>query len=110
MSTTGKTAEELATERLIKCKRYMRVDIDDDDEIICGLLDAADGYLDGAGIDRAVNPAQYDLIACAMTLQMYDSRDADSPEQAATSPLVQQMITQLKLRSAYGGVDDGARG
>ena len=110
MSTVGKTAEELAAERLKACKQYMRVDFEDDDEIICGLLDAADGYLDGAGIDRAVSPKQYDLIAYAMTLQMYDGRNADSPEQAATSPLVRQMITQLKLRSGYGGADSDKSG
>lgn len=105
------TPEEAARGRFEACKRYLRVDIADDDEIITALLAAADGYLRGAGIDRATDPAQYDLVAYALTLQMYDERDADTPQQAATAPLVRQMLTQLKLRSAYGGeVPNGTGG
>lgn len=110
MSAVGKTAEEMAAERLAACKRYCKVDYDEDDEIIAGLMDAADGYLQGAGIDRAVNPAQYDLVMHDMTLRMYDGRDDDA-EHAATSQLARQMLTQLKLRSGYGeGDSDGTSG
>lgn len=41
-----------------------------------------------------------------MVLRQYDGRDADA-EHAATAPLVRAMLTQLKLRCAYGGADDG---
>lgn len=89
-------------ELLNGCKRYLRVDFTDDDNVIEAMLGAAYGYLDGAGATRDIAPAQYDLIAHNMVLQMYDGRDDDAA-QAATAPLVRQMLTQLKLRSAYGG-------
>lgn len=98
-------------ERLAACKKYMRIDFVDDDEIVCALLDTADGYLTGAGISRAVSPAMYDTIAYVMTLEMYDGRGATDPQQAASAPLVQRMLTQLKLRCAYEEVpDDGNSG
>ena len=54
------TAEEkaaLAKERLAACKKYMRVDYDEDDELIAALMDAADRYLAGAGVSREVAPS-----------------------------------------------------
>lgn len=108
------TAEEKAAqdERLAACKRYMRVDYEDDDELIAGLMQASDAYLIGAGIRREVNEAQHDLIVQAMTLQMYDARGADTPQQALETvpPLVRSMFNQLKIRCNYGGAADGTGG
>lgn len=108
------TAEEKAAqdERLAACKRYMRVDYEEDDELIAGLMQASDAYLIGAGIRREVNEAQHDLIVQAMTLQMYDARGADTPQQALETvpPLVRSMFNQLKIRCNYGGAADGAGG
>lgn len=108
------TAEEKAAqdERLAACKRYMHVDYEDDDELIAGLMMANDAYLIGAGIRREVNEAQHDLIVQAMTLQMYDARGADTPQQALETvpPLVRSMFNQLKIRCNYGGAADGAGG
>lgn len=110
MSSADLTAD--AVERLAACKAYMRVDYDDDDELICGLIDANAGYLAGAGIDRAVSPAMYDFVLNAMTLEQYDGRGADTPQQALQTvpPVARQMFNQLKLRCAYGGDADGAGG
>ena len=108
------TAEEKAAqdERLAACKRYMRVDYEDDDELIAGLMQANDAYLSSAGVRRDVSPAQHDLIVQAMTLQMYDARGTDTPQQALETvpPLVRQMFNQLKIRCNYGGAADGAGG
>lgn len=108
------TAEEKAAleERLDACKRYMKVDYDEDDELIAGLMQANDAYLSSAGIRREVNEAQHDLIVQAMTLQMYDARGTDTPQQALETvpPLVRSMFNQLKIRCNYGGVADGAGG
>ena len=108
------TAEEKAAleERLDACKRYMKVDYDEDDELIAGLMQANDAYLSSAGVRRDVCPAQHDLIVHAMTLQMYDARGTDTPQQAMETvpPLVRQMFNQLKIRCNYGGVTDGAGG
>ena len=108
------TAEEKAAleERLDACKRYMKVDYDEDDELIAGLMQANDAYLSSAGVRRDVSPAQHDLIVHAMTLQMYDARGTDTPQQALETvpPLVRQMFNQLKIRCSYGGAADGAGG
>lgn len=106
------TAEEKAAleERLDACKRYMKVDYDDDDELIAGLMQANDAYLSSAGVRRDVSPAQHDLIVQAMTLQMYDARGTDTPQQALETvpPIVRQMFNQLKIRCNYGGATDGS--
>ena len=108
------TAEDKAAleERLAACKKYMKVDYDEDDELIAGLMQANDAYLSSAGVRRDVSPAQHDLIVHAMTLQMYDARGTDTPQQALETvpPLVRQMFNQLKIRCNYGGVTDGAGG
>lgn len=109
MTTEEKAAQD---ERLAACKRYMRVDYEDDDELIAGLMMANDAYLIDAGIRREVNEAQHDLIVQAMTLQMYDARGADTPQQALETvpPGVRAMLNQLKIRCNYGGAADGAGG
>lgn len=106
------TAEEqaaLAKERLAACKKYMKVDYEEDDELIAALMDAADRYLAGAGVTREVAPEMYDLIVHDMTLRTYDGRDDDAA-QAATAPLIRSMLTQLKIRCQYGegAADDGS--
>ncbi|BFL39407.1 head-tail connector protein [Agathobaculum massiliense] len=106
------TVLQEADERLAACKKYMKVDYDEDDELIAGLMQANDAYLSGAGVRREANPAQHDLIVQAMTLQMYDARGADTPQQALETvpPVVRQMFNQLKFRCNYGGADDGGTG
>ena len=108
------TAEEKAAleERLAACKKYMKVDYEEDDELIAGLMQANDAYLSSAGVRRDVSPAQHDLIVHAMTLQMYDARGTDTPQQALETvpPIVRQMFNQLKIRCNYGGAADGAGG
>ena len=109
MSSEEKAA--LAEERLAACKRYMKVDYPDDDELICGFMDMADEYLAGAGCVREASPSMYDIICYAMVLNMYDGR-ADDAQQAAESvpKIARQFLTQLKLRCNYGGAADGSGG
>lgn len=89
-------------ERLSLCKKYMNIDFDTDDMLISSLMAAADAYLEGAGVSREVDSFLYDAIANDMVLRMYDGRD-DDIEHAATSQIARQMLTQLKLKCAYGG-------
>lgn len=91
----------MAGVKLDAVKRYMRVTYSEDDLLISSLISAAEQFLDGAGINRMMAPDVYDLIVCDMVLRQYDGRDSDA-EHAATAPFVRQMLTQLKLRSAYG--------
>ena len=93
---------EVDSARLQSCKAYLRLDYDTDDGLLTSLLHAVDDYLTGAGVTRDQSPATYDLIAHDMVLRIYDGRDVDAVH-AATAPLVRSMLTQLKLRAAYGG-------
>lgn len=94
-----------AAERLAACKRYLQVDFDDDDALIAALLNACDVYLLGAGISRTEgNAGLYDIVAYAMTLQLYDGRGVGklgAASEAAAAPTVRHMLTQLKLISGY---------
>ena len=101
----------LAEERLAACKKYMKVDYPDDDELICGFMDMADEYLAGAGCVREVSPSMYDIICYAMTLNLYDGRASDAQQAAESVPkIARQFLTQLKLRCNYGGAADGSGG
>lgn len=105
--------DQPAAERLDACKAYMKVDYPEDDALICGFMDMADGYLTGAGCVREICPAMYDNICYAMVLNLYDGR-ADDAQQAAESvpKIVRQFLTQLKLRCQYGkeAVQNGGAG
>ena len=93
------------TERLAAVKRYCKIDYGEDDELLAGLLAAAEAYLDGAGCVREGHEALYDIIAHAMVLEQYEGRCCDNAAQALQSvpPIVRQMLTQLKLVCAYEG-------
>ena len=86
-------------ERLAAVKRYCKIDYSEDDELLSGLLAAAEAYLDGEAL--------YDIIAHAMVLEQYEGRCVDNAAQALQSvpPIVRQMLTQLKLVCAYEGGD-----
>ena len=101
----------LAEERLAACKKYMKVDYPDDDELICGFMDMADEYLAGAGCVREASPSMYDIICYAMTLNLYDGRASDAQQAAESVPkIARQFLTQLKLRCNYVGAADGSGG
>ena len=112
MALTDEERAQQVAARLAACKRYMRVDYTEDDELICGLLDMADEYLRGAGCAREQSYAMYDTVCHAMVLSLYDNRADDARQAVETVPqVVRQMLNQLKLRCNYGGgADDGAGG
>ncbi len=99
--------------RLAAVKRYCKIDYDEDDELLAGLLAGADAYLEGAGCVREGHEALYDIIAHAMVLEQYEGRCVDNAAQALQSvpPIARQMLTQLKLVCSYEGGDaDGDTG
>lgn len=83
--------------RLDACKRYMRVDGEDEDDVILALIAAAQAYLARAGITPERSPvAQYDLALWGLTLHYYDHREAVGNEAAFPIGL-RPVINQLKL-------------
>lgn len=88
--------------RLEACKRYMRVDGEDEDEVIHALMSAAQAYLEKAGIVPERSPAaQYDLALWGLTLHYYDHREAVGNETAFPIGL-RPVINQLKLTAGSG--------
>ena len=89
-------AEAAAAADLEACKQYMRVDGNDDDELIASLMAAAKEYLAGAGIEEGAEPAPLYLMAVrSLTLHYYDHRDAVGGE--APLPLgLRPILNQLK--------------
>ena len=82
---------------LLACKRYMRVDGEDEDDVILVLMTAAQSYLERAGIVRERSiPALYNLALWGLTLHYYDHREAVGSE-AAFPVGLRPVINQLKL-------------
>lgn len=88
------------TADLTRLKRYMRVDHDDDDDVITELWKAAERYLHNAGIYDD-GTSLYWLAAAGLTLHYYDS--APSVTGTGTNlPLgLRSIINQLKGVSGY---------
>ena len=76
---------------------FMRVDGNEDDELIGRLMGAARSYLSGAGIEapESGDRSQYDLAVHSLTLHYYDHRDAVGEEQSFPTGL-RPIINQLK--------------
>lgn len=83
-------------------KRYMRVDGDEDDEVIAALYDAAELYLRNAGINEVVevkNLPLFNLCVWSLTLHYYDHRDAVGSEAEIPTGL-RPILNQLKMAAA----------
>ena len=90
-------AEAAAAAALSACKAYMRVDGDEDDELIRDvLMPAAKEYLSNAGIPEPEETSQtYNLAVYALTLHWYDHRDTVGDE-ASIPQNLRPVINQLK--------------
>ena len=87
----------VSPEDLAAAKRYMRVDGDEDDEVISALYEAAVVYLRNAGIDeRYESLPLYSLCVWSLTLHYYDHRDAVGTEAPFPTGL-RPILNQLKL-------------
>ena len=80
---------------LTACKEYMRVDGDEDDELITRLMGAAREYLEGAGISAPEESSWlYTMALHSLTLHYYDHRDAvgaEAPIPTGLRPIINQL-------------------
>ena len=82
---------------------YCRIDtLEDGEELLLqGLHDAAVSYMAQAGIREpkkgTPRRAQYDLCICALVLDGYDRRGAQTEGSVIDNPVLRRMLTQLKL-------------
>jgi uncharacterized phage protein (predicted DNA packaging) len=88
-------AEAAASAALAACKDYMRVDGDQDDALIAGLMAAAKEYLDNAGIPEPETASPlYTMAVHSLTLHYYDHRDAvggEAPLPTGLRPIINQL-------------------
>jgi len=87
---------------LAAVKRYLRVEGEEEDELIAALVQAAQQYLENAGVrEPEQDPgrqAQYALAVCYLTLDAYDRRDMTTPGTVISeNPAARRLIHQLKL-------------
>lgn len=101
----------LTADELKAAKRYLRVEGDEDDEVVTACVLAAREYLHNAGValPAASTPrrAQYDLVCHARVLSAYEKRDpVITGTVVAQNPILREMLTQLKLTEPQAAVED----
>ena len=90
------------TDKLARLKRYMRVDHDEDDDLIQSLWLAAVSYLQNSGITDDGSDL-YWLAAAGLTLHWYDGAPAVIGSGDNVSLGLRHIINQLKLGGVSGG-------
>lgn len=80
-------------------KAYARIDNEDEDTLVSSLIDAAEIYLENAGVSVSLAPAAlYQLAVCGIVLHWYDNRAAvDGSSPPDFEPGVRKVINQLKF-------------
>ena len=81
-------------------KLYCRIDGDEEDTLLASLVEAAKGYLAGAGIgDPAGEDHRYALAVKALVLHYYDYRGLTEAPAPSAIPGIRNLIVQLKLEA-----------
>lgn len=81
-------------------KTYCRIDGTEEDALILSFIDAAKGYLDGAGVpEPEADDPRYLLCVKAMVLEFYDHRGMTESVTPSAIPGLANMVGQLKLEA-----------
>ena len=80
-------------EKLNELKSYLRIDTDDDDELLETLMSAGVTFLEKAGVDYS-DEAEYRLALMKYVKEQYDNRDATKNEGYTNA--MTGMIIQLR--------------
>lgn len=92
-----------------EAKLWLRVDGDEEDELIQNLIDAADQYLlDATGRRWTAETPTAKLCAMALVADWYEHREfAAENTSPKVRPAIQSMIMQLTFAPLESGDDDG---
>ena len=85
---------KISTLNLLSVKQYLRIDTDEDDELIGGIMDAAEGLivsLTGLSAEAVRDISEMGYAYLCICQQMYDVRDMTVPKDSL-NPIVQQII------------------
>lgn len=80
-----------------KVKRYLRVDGDDEDDIIDGFIIAAEEYLNGSGV-KSTQGKLYTVVVYMLVALFYEHRDTIAGK-VDIPPVIVNLTTQLAARS-----------
>ncbi len=90
----------MSTVSLNAVKTYCKIDEEIDDALVSSLIEAAEAYLDHAGVTPETAPtALYALAVKGMVLHWYDHREAGETAAPDFAPGVRKVINQLKHTS-----------
>ena len=85
---------KISTLNLPSVKQYLRIDTDEDDEILGGIMDAAEGLivsLTGLSAEAVRDISEMGYAFLCICQQMYDVRDM-TVSKDSLNPIVQQII------------------
>ena len=85
---------KISTLNLPSVKQYLRIDTDEDDELLGGIMDAAEGLivsLTGLSAEAARDISEMGYAYLCICQQMYDVRDM-TVSKDSLNPIVQQII------------------
>ena len=91
---------------LEQVKDYLRVDGDDDDNIIRTMMEAAKEYIVSAVGEYDEEDKTAKILFCAIVQNMYDNRElmqSDIQQKKAIEYTFKSMILQLQMRKAIKG-------
>lgn len=94
--------QSVLEEDLKVVKDYLRVDFDDDDSLISGIINASREFLRGAigdNIEKYITSRhpKYTMLLCLVCVDLYERRSFLTEKSLQKSPIVQSMIAQLQL-------------
>lgn len=78
---------------LKKMKHYLRVDGDEDDALIIGMMNASKQYLLNAGVKEKPSDELYNTAVMMLTTHFFENRSVDTPIPA----MLNNLVIQLKL-------------
>ena len=85
---------KISTLNLLSVKQYLRIDTDEDDELLGGIMDAAEGLivsLTGLSAEEVRDISEMGYAYLCICQQMYDVRDMTLSKDSL-NPIVQQTI------------------
>lgn len=85
---------KISTLNLPSVKQYLRIDTDEDDELLGGIMDAAEGLivsLTGLSAEAVRDISEMGYAFLCICQQMYDVRDM-TVSKDSLNPIVQQII------------------
>ena len=85
---------KISTLNLQSVKQYLRIDTDEDDELLGGIMDAAEGLivsLTGLSAEAVRDISEMGYAFLCICQQMYDVRDM-TVSKDSLNPIVQQII------------------